>query len=62
MNRFRCTVLASLAVSAPAAAQASMIDAIAIAEGAVADRLLIPIRLREEETLVWRAAFVDAAL
>jgi uncharacterized membrane protein YkoI len=62
MNHFRCTVLASLAACGPAAAQVSMIDAIAIAENAVADRLLVQIRLREEETLVWRAAFVDAAL
>ena len=62
MHRFRFTILASLCIAAPAAAQVSMIDAIGIAEGVVADRTLVQIRLEDEDPPVWKASFVNADL
>ncbi len=62
MHRFRFTLLASLCIAAPAAAQVSMIDAIGIAEGVVADRTLVQIRLEDEDPPVWKASFVNADL
>ena len=62
MSPSRFSLLATLIIAAPAAAQVSMIDAIGIAEGAVADRLLVQIRLEDEDAPVWKASFVNADL
>lgn len=62
MNRVRCSLLASFAIAAPAAADLSMVEAISIAEGLVADRTLVQITLRDEKPPVWRAEFIDADL
>ena len=62
MSPSRFSLLASLIVAAPAIAQVSMIDAIGIAEGQVADRTLVEIELEAEGPMVWRSKFVNADL
>ena len=63
MTRSRFTLLASILIAAaPAAADVSMSEAIAIAEATVTDRTLVQVTLREEDVPVWRAVFVDAAM
>lgn len=62
MSPSRFSLLATLIIAAPAVAQISMIDAIGIAEGVVADRLLVQIRLEDEDAPVWKASFVNADL